>query len=170
MSRPQPPVLSLVALFALSALLLSAAGCGGENQEQALEEATAAVMAERDAVQEAREKVDAHQQAVDEARAELEAAKDELKIREQALREAESHVGLKATDATLFRSVQRRLLDDEELDELAVAVQVAKGVVTLLGTVPDEDDRARAEEVARTTPGVVTVENQIEVMSPPAEE
>jgi osmotically-inducible protein OsmY len=159
-----------VALFALSALLLAAAGCGGEDQEQALEEATAAVIAERDAVQEAREKVDAHQQAVDEARDELEAAKDELEIREQALREAESHVDLKATDATLFRSVQRRLLDDEELDELAVAVQVAKGVVTLLGTVPDEDDRARAEEIARATPGIVTVENRIEVTSPAAEE
>jgi osmotically-inducible protein OsmY len=170
MSRPHPPVLTLVALFALSTLLLVTAGCGGDSQEQALEEATAAVVAKREAVQEARETVDARQQAVDEARKELEAAKDELRIREQALREAESHVGLKATDAALFRSVQRRLLDDEELDEVAVAVQVTKGVVTLLGTVPDEDDRARAEEVTRETPGVVTVENRIEVAPPPEEE
>ena len=170
MSRPHPPLLSLAALFALSALLFVTTGCGGESQEQALEEATAAVIAERDAVQEAREKVDVRQQAVDEARDELDEAKDELRIREQALREAESHVGLKATDAALFRSVQRRLLDDEGLEDLAIAVQVEKGVVTLQGTVSDEEDRAHAEEVARETPGVVTIENQIAVVPPPTEE
>ena len=170
MSRHHPPILSLVVLFALSTLLFAAAGCGGDSQEQELKEATAAVAAKREAVQEAREQVEARQQVVDEARKELEAAESELRIREQALREAESQVGLKATDPALFRSVQRRLLDDEKLDELAIAVQVAKGVVTLQGTVPDENDRARAEEVARATPGVVTVENRIEVVSPPAEE
>jgi osmotically-inducible protein OsmY len=156
--------------LALSTLLFAAAGCGGDSQEQELKEATAAVAAKREAVQEARGEVEARQQVVDEARKELEAAESELRIREQALGEAESHVGLKATDAALFRSVQRRLLDDEELEELAIAVQVAKGVVTLQGVVPDQDARARAEEVARATAGVVTVENRIEVVSPPAEE
>jgi osmotically-inducible protein OsmY len=170
MSRPHPPVLTLVALFALSTLLLVTAGCGGDSQEQALEEATAAVVAKREAVQEARETVDARQQAVDEAREELEAAKDELRIREQALREAESHVGLKATDAALFRSVQRRLLDDEELEDLAIAAEAAKGVVTLRGTVPDQETRVRAEEIAGETPGVVAVENEIEVVPPPEAE
>ena len=66
--------------------------------------------------------------------------------------------------------VEMGLLDDAELDDLAIAVQVAQGVVTLRGTVPDENDRARAEEVARATPGVVTLENRIEVASPPAQE
>ena len=118
MSRHHPPVLSLAILFALSTLLFAAAGCGGDSQEQELKEATAAVAAKREAVQEARETVDARQQAVEEAQAELDAAKQELAAREQALREAESQVGSKATDAALFRSVQRRILDDEELDEL----------------------------------------------------
>jgi osmotically-inducible protein OsmY len=160
----------LAALFALSTLLMMTTGCGGESQEEALEEATAVLIAEREAVQQAREKVDARQQAVDQAQSELEAAKEELRIQEQELREAEARVGLKATDATLFRSVQRRLLDDEALEELAIAVQVSKGVVTLLGTAPDPDDRARAEEVARTTPGVVTVNNRIEVTAAPEAE
>ena len=170
MSRHHPPVLSLAVLFALSTLLFAAAGCGGDSQEQELKEATAAVVAKREAVQAAREEVEARQQVADEARKELEAAESQLRIREQELREAESRVGLKATDATLFRSIQRRLLDDTELDDLAIAVQVAQGVVTLRGTVPDENDRARAEEVARATPGVVTLENRIEVASPPAQE
>ena len=170
MSRHHPPVLSLAVLFALSTLLFAAAGCGEDSQEQELREATAAVVAKREAVQAAREEVEARQQVADEARKELEAAESELRIREQALREAESRVGLKATDATLFRSIQRRLLDDAELDDLAIAVQVTQGVVTLRGTVPDESDRARAEEVARGTPGVVTLENRIELLSPPAQE
>jgi osmotically-inducible protein OsmY len=170
MSRHHPPVLWLAVLFALSTLLLAAAGCGGDSQEQELQEATAAVVAKQEAVKEAREEVDARQQVVDEARKELEAAESELRIREQALREAESQVGLKATDATLFRSVQRRILDDPDLDDLAIAVQVTKGVVSLQGEVPDEDARARAEEIARETPGVVNVENRVEVVAPPAEE
>jgi osmotically-inducible protein OsmY len=170
MSRHHPTVLSLAVLFALSTLLFAVAGCGGDSQEQELKQATAAVAAKREAVQEARDEVETRQQVVDEAQKQLEAAESELRMREQALREAESDVGLKATDPALFRSVQRRLLDDEELDELAIAVQVTKGVVTLQGTVPDEKDRARAEEVARTTPGVVTIENRIQLVSPPAKE
>jgi osmotically-inducible protein OsmY len=170
MSRHHPPILALAVVFALSALLLAAAGCGSDSPEQELKEATAAVVAKRESVQKAREEVEARQQVVDEARKELEAAKSELRIQEQELRDAESRVGRKATDATLFRSVQRSLLDDAELDDLAIAVQVTKGVVTLQGTVPDEKDRARAEEVASATPGVVNVENRIELASPPTEE
>ena len=170
MSRHHPPVLSLAVLFALSTLLFAAVGCGGDSQEQKLQEATAAVEAKQEALQEAREEVEARQQVVDEARKKLEEAESELRTREQALRDAQSQVGLTATDATLFRSVQRRILDDPELDDLAVAVQASKGVITLQGAVPDEDSRARAEEVARATPGVLKVENRIEVVAPPVEE
>jgi osmotically-inducible protein OsmY len=170
MSRYHTPLLSLAVLFALSIPLFALAGCGGDSQEQALEEATAEVGAKREAVAEARKEVEARQQAVDDARKELEEAKSELRVREQELRESESRVDLTATDATLFRSVQRRLLDDEELEDLAISVQVEKGVVTLTGTVSDEEDRAHAEEVARETPGVVTIENQIAVVPPPAQE
>ena len=170
MSRHRPPVLSLVALFALSALLFATAGCGDDSQEQELKEATAAVVAKREAVQRAREEVEARQQVVDEAEKELKTAEKALQGLEQELREAESRVGRKATDAALFRSVQRRLLDDQQLDDLAIAVQVTQGVVTLRGTVPDESHRARAEEIARATPGVVTLENRIQLATPPAKE
>ena len=170
MSRHHPPLLRLAVLSTLTTLILAAAGCGEDSQEQALEEATAAVAGAREAVQEARQEVEARQQVADEARKELDAAKSELRIREQALREAESHVGLKATDAALFRSVQRRLLDDEELEDLAIAAEAAKGVITLQGTVPEPEARVRAEEIAGETPGVIAVENQIEVVPPPEEE
>ncbi len=151
MSRPQSPApaLMLAVLFALSSLLFLAAGCGGESQEEALKEATAAVVEKQKAVEEAQQEVDARQTAVDEAQKQLEAAKAELRSREQALRDAKSKVGLKATDTTLFRSVQRSLLEDEQLEGLAIAVRVTRGVVKLEGSVEEEDDRARAEEIAR---------------------
>jgi osmotically-inducible protein OsmY len=164
------PLSFLAALFTCTLLLFASAGCGGESQEQALEKATATLAAAREAVEEARAVVESRQQAVDEARGELEAAASELREREKALREAESRVGLKATDATLFRSVQRRLLEDEALDDLAIAARVTKGVVTLQGIVPDEQARSRAEELVLATPGVVNVENRIELASPPAAE
>jgi len=170
MSRPYPSVLLLAALLVTSVLLLLAAGCGGESEEQELADATAAVVEKRGAVEEARAEVETRQQAVDELQKELEAAIGELQIREQALAEAESHVGLKATDATLFRSVQRRLLDDDELSDLAIAAEAKRGTITLRGTVPDEEARARAEEIAQATPGVFSVENLIELESTPEAE
>jgi len=42
--------------------------------------------------------------------------------------------------------------------------------LTLEGTVRDEEARVRAEEIARTTPGVFSVENQIQVVPPPNQE
>jgi osmotically-inducible protein OsmY len=173
MSRPKSaaPALALAVLFALCALLFLATGCGGgESEERELEEATALVVERQRAVHEAREEVDVRQAAVDQAQQELDAAMAELRAREGALLEAKSHVGLKATDATLFRSVQRNLLDDESLEGLAIAVRVTKGVVALEGTVPEADDRVRAEEIARATPGVVNLENLIEVVPPAPEE
>lgn len=168
MSRPQSsaPALALAVLFALCTLLFLASGCGGDSKEEALKEATAAVVEKQKAVDQAREEVGARQAVVDEAQKELEEAKTELRTREQALREAKSHVGLRATDTALFRSVQRNLLEDEELESLAIAVRVSKSVVTLEGSVSEEDDRARAEEIARSTPGVVNLENLIEVVPP----
>lgn len=164
------PTLSLAALFTCSVLLLASAGCGGDSQEQELEKATAALAEAREAVEEARAAVEIRQQTVDEATAELEAAQAELRDRKRSLTEAEARVGLTATDATLFRSVQRRLLEEDSLADWAIAAEVSKGVVTLQGAVADDKARARAEELARLTPGVVEVKNRIEVQSPPTAE
>ena len=50
-----------------------------------------------------------------------------------------------------------------ELPRLAgVEVAASEGVVTLSGTVADNEDRARAEAIAARVAGVVTVENEIE--------
>jgi len=47
-----------------------------------------------------------------------------------------------------------------------VKVKVSDGVVTLSGTVPDNDDRALAVDTVENLPGVTSVNNQIVVKSP----
>ena len=44
-----------------------------------------------------------------------------------------------------------------------VKAEVANGLVTLTGTVEDKDDRALAEDTVENLPGVVRVDNQIEI-------
>jgi hyperosmotically inducible protein len=53
----------------------------------------------------------------------------------------------------------RTVLSDE------VKVKSTDGVVTLTGTVQDKDDKALAEDTVENLPGVVSVDNQIEVKS-----
>ena len=50
--------------------------------------------------------------------------------------------------------------------EKQVNVKAADGVVTLSGTVLDQDQKALAEETVRALPGVQEVKNQLEVASP----
>jgi osmotically-inducible protein OsmY len=75
-----------------------------------------------------------------------------------------------ATDDVLFRTVQKRLLEDDDLSNVAIAARVSKGVVTLSGSVPNAKLRDRALEIARTTPGAGHVESRIEVQVSAAEE
>ena len=53
--------------------------------------------------------------------------------------------------------------------EKQVNVKAADGVVTLSGTVLDQDQKALAEETVRALPGVREVKNQLEVASPGSE-
>ena len=110
---------------------------------------------------------------MEERQAEFKAAQEELAAAREALREAEAQlsgfeakVNLSATDVVLFRSVQKRLLDDGALKDVAIAARVDKGVVSLSGTVPDSKIRDRAVEVARATPGVTSVESRLQIVKP----
>lgn len=144
-------------------VLALAAGCGGESQEEQLAEASQALQA-------AHQEVEVASRQVEERRAELERvetavaeAERELQQARGRLREAESRVDIKATDAALFRAVQKRLLEAKELREVAIDADVKKGVVTLRGRVPDREIARRAVEIARSVPGVVRVESRISV-------
>ena len=155
---------TILAVF--TAALLSLAACGGDQAEEKLEEASRYLAKAREAVEEAR--LD-----VEERQADAQAAQEELAVAREALREAEEElsgfeakVDLNATDAVLFRSVQKRLLEDGDLEDVAIAARVDKGVVSLSGAVPEAELRDRAVEIARSTPGVTSVESRIQVKKP----
>lgn len=67
------------------------------------------------------------------------------------------------TDADIAADVENALGFDNRVDVGDVVVQVAGGVVNLSGVVGSSDERQAAEEDAWYTPGVVAVENRIDV-------
>ena len=60
-------------------------------------------------------------------------------------------------------AVTSKLLDDQDLHSYAVDAKAKAGTVTLSGTLPNADLKARAERVARTVKGVRDVINNITV-------
>jgi len=116
--------------------------------ERALEATQREVAARKEAVEAAKRAVgDAEKQAVAAA---------------EAVAEAKRTAAL-GSDTALFRAVQTRLLEDPALASVAISARVQDGAVTLAGRVPDAALRDRAVAVARETPGVRAVENEIEV-------
>jgi osmotically-inducible protein OsmY len=153
-------------VLALAVSVAIGAGCGESSQEQALVEASEGLASAREDVEAAREGVANQRQQLEAAKTDLADAERELRQAEAALREAESRIDITATDAALFRAVQKRLLEEGDLREVAIAVDVQRGVATLRGRVPDIEIRDRAVEVAESVPGVAGVESLISITTP----
>ncbi len=148
------------------AFALAFGACGGTSFEDELAQAEEILGEAREGVLEARGAVKAKEDVVESARADLEQAGEALRQAEVQLEQAESGVDLQATDALLFRGIQRELLDEERLERVAIRVEVSKGVVTLRGLVPYPETRAAAIEIAREFPGVASVTDGISVKEP----
>jgi osmotically-inducible protein OsmY len=146
------------AAFALAfALALPGCGDGGDaDTETALTDAIAETERLAADVEAARAEVEREQSELDSARAQLAEA-------EKLLAEGEREVSRHASDPYLFRAVQRGLLEDAELDGLAISARVNQRVVTLEGAVPSAALRTRAEEIAAGTPGVLDTQNRISI-------
>ena len=153
-------------LTASSAVLLALSGCGGNSAEAELEAASRELADARGVVEEALGEVKQREEEVAVAEANLTQARATLREAEHEASELESKIDLSATDALLFRSVQKRLLEDDSLEAVAILAKVAKGVVSLSWTVPEEKLRERAVEIARSTAGVASVQNRIQVLAP----
>lgn len=150
-------------LLAAAAVLAALAGCGEPTQEERFQEARdeAATIESRleDArtvLEERRKEYQATQQALEEARQKVASLEEE---HEAALVEVRRY----ATDDVLFRQVQERLLEDDELSKVAISATVESGIVTLRGDVPDASLGERAEELASGVAGVRAVQSRIEV-------
>lgn len=68
-------------------------------------------------------------------------------------------------DAGLTAKVKTRLASDERVSAFDVDVDAREGVVTLEGSVGEEEAKSAAEEIARATDGVSDVVNRITVGS-----
>jgi osmotically-inducible protein OsmY len=66
-------------------------------------------------------------------------------------------------DEALAEAILRELREDAATTSLEIEVVVREGIAHLYGRVPDLDDAQNAEEVARRVPGLVDVEDAIEV-------
>jgi len=135
----------------------------GSDPEADLEEASRAVDDARAQVAKDRESVQARESEVQEAQERLVEARSALREAESELARRETAVDRSATDDVLFRTVQKELLEDDDLSKVAISARVSKGVITLSGSVPNEKLRDRALEVARAAPGATKVESRIAV-------
>jgi hyperosmotically inducible protein len=76
---------------------------------------------------------------------------------------ATSGVTAPLTDAAITTTVKTALLADPLSSGLKIDVDTANTVVTLAGTVSSDAEKARAEEVAKASPGVSSVVNDLKV-------
>lgn len=148
-------------------IALAASGCGRGNDAERLQRATEALAAAKQEVAQARDELAARQTRAAEANQAVEEARERLERAEEKERAAASSEDLRVSDATIFRTVQERLLQDGKLEKVAIQARVTQGTVVLSGKVPSEKQRDRAIELTRETPGVVDVQSQIEVMEKP---
>ena len=145
---------------------LAFAGCGNSSVEEQLVRAEEILRDARGGVLEARELVEGKAGVLESAQTDLAQAREALAEAEAQLVQAESAVDFQATDALLFRGIQRKLLTEDRLEQVAIRVEVSRGVVTLRGSVPDPETRAAAFEIARGFPGVASVNDGISVRAP----
>jgi osmotically-inducible protein OsmY len=64
-------------------------------------------------------------------------------------------------DGAVTAAVKTKLLADQMVSGMRIDVDTHDGVVVLTGTVGSAEARARANELARTTEGVVRVEDKL---------
>lgn len=72
-------------------------------------------------------------------------------------------VGETIDDAKIVTVVNGKLVKDKELSAIQINVDSNKGNVILRGIAPSKTSKSRAEDIAKSVEGVVTVDNQIEV-------
>lgn len=68
-------------------------------------------------------------------------------------------------DTTIAARVKAKLLDDDVTDGLDIDVEVNRDRVQLNGFVDSIEQKRRAEELARSVPGVAGVENNLDIGS-----
>ena len=64
-------------------------------------------------------------------------------------------------DASITANIKAKHAKDKSVRVTAIGVETKNGVVQLSGFTPSNTEKVRAEEIARTVPGVKSVKNDI---------
>lgn len=80
-----------------------------------------------------------------------------------AVSRQQSTVGEYVDDATITARVKAKFAEDREVSALAISVETLRGSVQLSGFAKSATEKSRAEGIARNTPGVASVINNIVV-------
>jgi osmotically-inducible protein OsmY len=72
-------------------------------------------------------------------------------------------VGAYVDDAAITTKVKSKFAEDPAVSAMAIKVETMKGTVQLSGFAKNEEERSKAERIARDTQGVVAVKNDIVV-------
>jgi hypothetical protein len=70
---------------------------------------------------------------------------------------------IKPIDQSVVATVQMNLKTDPELAASGIMVQAENDLLVLRGSVPSEEAKKRAEEIARKTPRIEKIANHLEV-------
>jgi osmotically-inducible protein OsmY len=93
---------------------------------------------------------------------------DQLRVKGEARADAPARASADATgdaeDAWVTAKVQAKFFVDPDVKGLDIDVDTEKGVVTLRGQVASEAERRQAIAIARSTDGVLSVTDQLNVM------
>ena len=76
-------------------------------------------------------------------------------------RDASKTTGQTVDDAAISAKVKTAFARDPGVKAIEVKVDTYKGAVQLSGWVNTEEEKARAEQIAKAVPGVLSVENKI---------
>lgn len=71
-------------------------------------------------------------------------------------------------DATITATVKTELAQDTALGAQTIAVTTQHGLVEIKGSAPDAAARERATRIALAVNGVLSVENRLTIVAPPA--
>ena len=77
--------------------------------------------------------------------------------------ETKSSTGEYIDDSVITAKVKTALLNSPKVGGLSIEVETFRGEVQLSGFVDTKDERAEAEKLSKTVPGVLSVKNDIRV-------
>jgi osmotically-inducible protein OsmY len=97
---------------------------------------------------------------------------EEIALRERGVEVVSNHIDVlepASSDADILKTIKDRISEDSTTFPVAevVKVEVSNGVATLSGDVNSWSERARAEHLALSTPGVWAVRNRLKVAGYP---